>query len=105
MKWTNVSPWAEAWAAQRGGRAAAGGGAFDVIITTYTLFSVDSPGRPVHVDPIKRTLKAPGTKRLKQYMTIRFQKLLSNATCAATPRSQVESEVPSGHDVFSPGSG
>ena len=40
----SVQEAAEAWAAQRGGRAAAGGGAFDVIIATYSLFSVDSPG-------------------------------------------------------------
>ena len=33
-------------------------------------------GRTVHVDPFKPTMKAPGTKRLKLKMLIRFQTLL-----------------------------
>jgi hypothetical protein len=32
------------------------------------------PGRPVQVDPIKPTFKAPGTKRLK----LKYEELLSN---------------------------
>jgi len=43
-------------------------------------------GKAVQVDPIKPTLKAPGTKRLKlKYVLNGFQVLLSISTCAATP--------------------
>jgi len=44
-------------------------------------------GRAVQVDPIKPTLKAPGTERLK----LKYEELLSHFgfkfTCAATARS------------------
>ena len=40
-------------------------------------------GRAVQVDPIRPTLKAPGTRLL---ILNRFQVLLSNSTCAATAR-------------------
>ena len=43
-------------------------------------------GKAVHVYPIKPTLKPPGTKRLKLKRDYFFQLLLSNPTCAATPR-------------------
>jgi len=43
-------------------------------------------GRTVQVDPIKPTMKAPGTKHLKLKGDKRFQTLLSNSTCAATSR-------------------
>ena len=39
------------------------------------------PSRAVQVDPIKPNLKPPGTKRLK----LKYDTLLSNSTCAATP--------------------
>ena len=42
-------------------------------------------GRAVQVDPIKPTLKAPWTQRLKLKVTFCFQILVSNSTCAATP--------------------
>jgi hypothetical protein len=42
------------------------------------------PGRAVQVDPIKPTLKAPGTKRLKLKCDELLQKLLSVSTCTAT---------------------
>jgi hypothetical protein len=44
-------------------------------------------GEVVQVDPIKPTLKLPGTKRLKlKYEMDCFQVLLSNSACAATTR-------------------
>ena len=44
-------------------------------------------GRAVQVDPIKPTLKAPGTKRLRLKYDVPLSNLLSNLTCAATARS------------------
>jgi len=41
----------------------------------------------VQVDPIKPTLKAPGTKRLRLKYDVPLSNLLSNLTCAATARS------------------
>ena len=43
-------------------------------------------GRAVQVDPVKPTLKAPGSKSLKQNMIDCFQNLLSSSTCAASTR-------------------
>ena len=48
-------------------------------------------GGALQVDPIKPKLKPPGTKRLKlnydELLSISLQLLLSNSTCAATPRA------------------
>jgi len=43
-------------------------------------------GKAVQVDPIRPSLNAPGTKRLKLKNTNRFQVLLSISIYAATPR-------------------
>jgi hypothetical protein len=54
----------------------------------YTTFnSWTDSGRAVQVDPIKPTLKAPGTERLKLALMDCFQNLLSSSTCAATQRA------------------
>ena len=44
------------------------------------------PGRAAQVNPIKPTLKAPGTKRFNLKYDC-FQMLLSNSSCAATTRA------------------
>ena len=41
----------------------------------------------MEVDPIKSTLKAPGTKRLKLQYDELLSSVLSNSTCAATTRA------------------
>jgi len=49
--------------------------------------AVKALGKAVQVDPVKPTLKAPGTKGLKLFAMVNLlQSLLSVLTCAATPR-------------------
>ena len=45
-------------------------------------------GRAVQVDPIRTTLKPPGTNLLTLKCDDRFQLLLSNTTCAGTARAR-----------------
>ena len=47
---------------------------------------IGAQGRAVQVDPMKPTLKLPGAMRLKPKHHDPVSNLLSNSTCAATPR-------------------